>query len=409
MDKKPFFPKWKIVAGCLVALFFAACSPDPVNPDPVNSNLEDPIPVPVEIQPIDYTPEVNDPVTNDFTMLKACIGSQSGNVADLLSQNGFLYNGERYVKTEEDITKIVSIYSTNAAVKQGELYVKDEELSVMLPILKQWMQEFHNSSAFPKLVRASFSMRVNGSSQSFSTYESFMAAVEMVDPTAEVSISFRGNDIYANVYEMFVSTGYMNWVELCIYNARAGWQPNDFPDGFFPEGVFSEADMHKNILISKVDYLTFQALGSYALNVQNPVSSGNEIPFIAQYQAPADFGWFKLFYQNTDNLLASGSIVWMGCGMLDFPESFKAGNQTNNGLPYPGQGRIAFINDNGQYCIVNTEQEIFLQRIWQILSKQEEFRYYYGKTHKKVAVYLYAPSEGVGDPADWYYLVFVEQ
>ena len=81
----------------------------------------------------------------------------------------------------------------------------------------------------------------------------------------------------------------------------------------------------------------------------------------------------------------------------------------NSGLPYPGQSKIAFINDEGHYCTVNAAQEVGLQRIWQTLSKQEEFQHYYNNTHKKVAVYLYTPSMGLGDPADWYYLVFTEQ
>jgi hypothetical protein len=40
---------------------------------------------------------------------------------------------------------------------------------------------------------------------------------------------------------------------------------------------------------------------------------------------------------------------------------------------------------------------------------QQEFQHYYANSHKKVAVYLYTPSVGIGNPADWYYLVFVEQ
>lgn len=386
--------------GLFLMFCLAACTIDPVDPVPA-----DPDSTVTEIPPIDYTPEVNDPVTNDFTMLKACVGSNSGDAANLLTQNGFILNEDRYTKTVENVTKIVSIWPSGV-VQQGELYVKDAELPVMLPIFKQWMQEFHASSAFSKLVRASYSMRVDGNNQSFDSYEAFMSALEASSSySSYLSINFYGNDIYSNVYEIFLNiSGQMKWVELRIYNARAG-QPSDE----FTENDLQEEDLHKTILISKVDYLTFRPRGFYAMNVQNPVSSGNEIPFVAQYQAPGDFGWFKLFYQTTDNLLAHGSIVWMGCGNLEFPESFRAGQKLNSGLPYPGQSKIAFINDQGQYCTVNAAQEIDLQRIWQTLSKQEEFQHYYSNTHKKVAVYLYTPSMGLGDPADWYYLVFTEQ
>jgi hypothetical protein len=389
-----------VYVGLFLMFCFATCTPDPTDPVPADSDS-----TVTEIPPIDYTPEVNDPVTNDFTMLKACIGSNSGDAANLLTQNGFILNEDLYTKTVENVTKNISIWPSGV-VKQGELYVKGEELPVMMPIFKQWMQEFHASSAFPKLVRSSYSMRVDGNSQSFDSYEAFMSALGASTSYSDyLSINFSGNDIYSNVYEIFLNiSGHMKWVELRIYNARAG-QPSDE----FPESDLPEEDLHKNILISKVDYLTFRPRGFYAMNVQNPVSSGNEIPFVAQYQAPGDFGWFKLFYQTTDNLLAHGSIVWMGCGELEFPESFRAGQKLSNGLPYPGQTKIAFINDEGQYCTVSAAQEVGLQRIWQTLSKQEEFQHYYNNTHKKVAVYLYTPSVGIGNPADWYYLVFTEQ
>ena len=104
-----------------------------------------------------------------------------------------------------------------------------------------------------------------------------------------------------------------------------------------------------------------------------------------------------------------GTIVWSGCGELNFPESFRAGQRLSSGLPYPGQGHIAFINSSGRYTTVTDETD--LQRIWQSISCQKEFQHYYCSKpcHKRVAVYLYTPSVGIGDPADAYYLVFTEQ
>jgi hypothetical protein len=187
-----------------------------------------------------------------------------------------------------------------------------------------------------------------------------------------------------------------------IINSRAE-QPSDD----FTESDLHETDLQKHILISKVDYLTFRYKGFYVLNVTHKLNSGDEIPFVSQYQSPGDFGYIKLFYRNTDNLLMDGTIVWAGCGHLNFPNNFRAGLPMDNGLPYPGQSRIAFIDDGGNYMTVTDERE--LQYIWQSLSRQKEFQHYYGNSSKKVAVYLYTPSVGVGNPADAYYLVFTEQ
>ena len=194
----------------------------------------------------------------------------------------------------------------------------------------------------------------------------------------------------------------LNGVYMQIINHLAG-QPSDD----FTESDLQQSDLQKHILISKVDYLTFRYKGFYALNVTNKLNTGNEIPFVSEYHAPADFGYIKLFYRNTDNLLMDGSIVWNGCGELNFPNNFRAGLPMDNGLPYPGQSRISFINDGGHYETVTDESE--LQYIWQSVSQQKEFQHYYGNSSKKVAVYLYTPSVGVGNPADAYYLVFTEQ
>ena len=378
-------------AVAVLLVLFTACPHEPI------------VPTPPDPQPIDYTPEVNDPVTNDFTMVKACIGETSSAAATILGQRDFLSDGEKYTHTENGITKIVSLYPTNGTnIKQGELYVRDQEMSVMLPIFKQWMQEFRASTPFTKLVRSSYSISENGNAQNFNNYEDFLAAVENIPSSSNANLHFMGNDIYANEYEIYISNGYTKWMELRILNSRIGQPSNDFT-----QSDLQDSDLHKNILISKVDYLTFRYKGFYALNVQNPVQSGTEIPFLAQYQSPGDFGWIKLYYQNTNNLLMSGGIVWMGCGHLDFPTGFRAGLSANSSLPYPGQGKIAYIDNSGNYQTVSDESD--LQHVWQTVSKQQEFRHYYANSHKKVAVYLYTPSVGMGNPADWYYLVFVEQ
>ena len=391
------------IAFSAILVLLAACTREPVGP-----RIR-------ELPPIEYTPEVNDPVTNDFRMVKACIGKSPAEAAAIVNgRNFFLDENDdpsthspgtsHYVHTGNGNEKTLSLWSSNqSVVLQGELYVKDQELSVMLLFYKQWLREFRTSTAYKKLARTHFSWGVDGNTRNFHSLDELIAAVDNLQSAEDISISFSGSDIYANEYSIHLSyRDYLKWVELRVLNSRAG-QPSDD----FTQSDLQDTDLHKNILISKVDYLTFRYKGFYALNVQNPVQTGTEIPFLAEYQAPCDFGWIKLYYQNTDNLLMSGDITWMGCGQLEFPTGFRAGRQLNNRLPYPGQNKISFINDAGTYQTVTDDAD--LQRIWQTVSKQQEFRRYYANSHKKVAVYLYTPSVGIGNPADWYYLVFIEQ
>ena len=393
------------IAFSAILMLLAACTREPVEPTPQAPTFQ-------ELPPIEYTPEVNDPVTNDFTMVKACIGKSLNEAVAIINERDYHLDNnnnpypeiDEYIRTDNGTEKHLALsHPSQSIVRLGELFVKNEELSVMLPIYKHWLQEFRASSAYGKLARTYFSGRVDGNTLNIQSLDELIAAMDNLQSASDINITANGNDIYGNEYEIFLLYGnYTKWVELRILNSRAGQSSDDFT-----QSDLQDTDLHKNILISKVDYLTFRYKGFYALNVQNPVQTGTEIPFLAEYQEPCDFGWIKLYYQNTSNLLMSGDIIWSGCGELEFPIGFRAGRQLDNRLPYPGQNKIAYINNAGAYQTVT--DDVDLQRIWQTVSKQQEFRLYYANSHKKVAVYLYTPSVGIGNPADWYYLVFVEQ
>lgn len=390
MEKRNITLHIMLLAGIILALCFTACKHDPIDP------------LPSEPQPIEYTPEVPEPITNDFTLLKACIGKSQAEAEALLTEHGYTAGEDnKFLKTENGVTKEAKIYSTGNAA----LTVIDNNFDILKQLFGQWMNEIRSSAAYTHLVRSSFSLSTGWGNgiQHFNTPEELLSAVANIPSTPDdgMNASFYGNDIYANRYSLVLMPD-LNGVFMQIINSRAE-QPSDD----FTESDLQETDLQKHILISKVDYLTFRYKGFYALNVTNKLNSGNEIPFLSQYQSPGDFGYIKLFYRNTNNLLMDGTIIWAGCGELNFPDNFRAGLPMDNGLPYPGQNRIAFINDGGHYETVTDERD--LQYIWQSVSRQKEFQHYYGNSSKKVAVYLYTPSVGVGNPADAYYLVFTEQ
>ncbi|MBR4136279.1 MAG: hypothetical protein IKU03_07725 [Bacteroidales bacterium] len=376
------------ILGIFLMICFAACKPEPVDPTPE------------ELVPIEYTPEVQEPITNDFTLLKACIGKSFSEVAALLADHGFTAAGEnKFLKTENGVTKEATIYSPGSAA----LTLQDTAFDVLKQGFTQWMNEIRNSVVYTKLVRSSFELSTgwNNGYQHFNTPEELLAALVPVSLASGMSASFSGNDIYYYQYGLSMMPD-LGGVYMQIINSHVG-QPLDE----FTGDDLETADLQKHILISKVDYLTFRYKGFYALNVSDKLNTGNEIPFVSEYQEPGDFGYIKLFYRNTNNLLMDGTIIWSGCGALSFPASFRAGQALNSGLPYPGQSRFAFIDNGGQYTTVSDDNE--LQRVWQTVSRQQEFQHYYGNSSKKVAVYRYTPSVGVGNPADWYYLVFTEQ
>ena len=101
MEKSNITQHITLLAGIILVIFFAACSPEPIGP------------LPSEPQPINYTPEVPEPITNDFTLLKACIGKSQSEAAALLTEHGFVAgDGNKFLKTENGVTKEAKIYST---------------------------------------------------------------------------------------------------------------------------------------------------------------------------------------------------------------------------------------------------------------------------------------------------------
>jgi len=370
-----------------VALFLTACDSQLAPSQPISRNTEE-----------------RETVTNDFTLVKACIGKQEKDINTLLTQKAYSEeeperNYRKYKKTENGITKEVHVMAPTFA----SMTVHNDDYTVLISVFKQWIQELRESKAYNNLVRAPYSLRVGwGNGElTFSTPEELLTALDTVTSFENITASFNGNDIYANQYELALFT-HLKGVFMDINNPRAG-QPSDD----FTESDLKESDLKKDILISKVDYQTFQYKGFYAMNVSGKVNDDSFIPIISEYQAPCDFGFIKLYYRNTGNLLLDGTIVWDGCGQLAFPEPFRAGLPVKEAIPFPGIEHFARLGEDGQYTETVNEWE--MKHIWQSVSYQKEFQHYFGNATKKAAVYLYAPSVGLFDPYEAYYLVFVEQ
>ena len=378
----------KVFLLALVATMIAACQQNPA------SSLPD------KPQKIDYPVEVQEAVSNDFTLLKAGIFKNQAENATLLTANGFTLVDNTYVKTRDSIT-------IEAMMTLGNSYMTahTKDFNKAKSIFSQWMKEIQQSASYTNLVRSSCHLCVGGEGNRrhvFNNPNDLLAALDTLSCSLEnMSASFEGNDIFANQYSLIMFPD-LGGVYLQIINQRAE-QPSDT----FTESDLQEADLHKHILICKVDYLTFRYEGFYALKVSGKQETGKEIPFVAEYEAPNDFGNIKLFYGSKNNLLLDGAIIWNGCGKLAFPEQFRAGLPTDAGIAYPGTERVAMITENGQYSPILNEREI--KYIWESVSKQKEFQYYFTNSTKKLAIFLYTPSVGLMNPADADYLIFTEQ
>lgn len=358
----------------------------------------------------------------DFVFLKSLIGRTNQGAIDFVTQNGYVEdegqsNSSRKVFFDaetDSISKRLTLYQEGQYLQNVALTVKNNDFDTLFAVFKNWLLDMRNSSSYLQLNRTSYEYSIgwgNGS-QNFNSPEELLAALESLPPTSDfINASFAAYDNEAYWYNLSLM-GNMKGVYLQIMNERVN---NPLPE--VPTVNLTEEYLGKDILITKVDYMTFEYRGFYSMNVTNKQNEGNEIPFLADYREPGDFGYIKLYYRDESNLLMDGSIIWAGCGELNFPETFVKGSNSSTyvpeytmkrGLSFPSD-RISYIDDDGSYVQDVDESDNDLGYIWQTLSAQEEFMSYYEQTSKKVAVYLYTPSLGVGDPYDAYYMVFVER
>ena len=352
----------------------------------------------------------------DFVFLKSVIGMEANAYDEYLTGNGYVEcenSNAKYLDTRVDsISKYLFVHlGYNNKVPNVEMKVQSNDIDTLSAIFMKWLLEIKNSSSFPLLVRESYEIDDDGAYMTFDNIDQFIDAISSAQPSSELDVEIYINDNQGYTYNLYIA-GWANAVYMQIINERVN---TPLPE--VPTVNLTEEYLGKDILIAKVDYMTFEYGGFCSTNVTNKQNEGNEIPFFGDYMSPSDGGYVKLYYRDESNLLMYGTIIWNGCGELIYPNAFVKGGNVDTYVPeytmkrsllFPSD-RISYIDADGNYVQDVDESDNDLGYIWQTLSAQEEFMSYYEQTAKKVAVFLYAPSVGVGDPYEWYYMVFVER
>jgi hypothetical protein len=124
-----------------------------------------------------------------------------------------------------------------------------------------------------------------------------------------------------------------------------------------------------------------------------------------EYAPPGDFGHLKLFYSEINEMFFYGTIVWMGCGKILYPENWSPAedflhtNTKDYILPNGFDNVFTSYRDTLNY-------EIPWSGIQSLLKTRE---YMQANPTQKVKLFLYMPSVGVGDPADWKWIFFLKK
>lgn len=159
-----------------------------------------------------------------------------------------------------------------------------------------------------------------------------------------------------------------------------------------------------NLLLLKIDYVTGKFEGAIEQELTGETNL-DSIPIKVNYRAPGDFGDISLNYLPSNQLVFNGSIIWMGKGEISYPQNFRPANNFKHldaAISQPDAYRFQVIF----YNLVNNP--IDYAKIWNSISKLKIVSEYL-RSNKMIGVFLYTPSVGVGDPADWDWFIVMQK
>ncbi len=159
---------------------------------------------------------------------------------------------------------------------------------------------------------------------------------------------------------------------------------------------------HNGVLLLQVDYL------------ENSFEAGKELTFLdstltftieKEYDPPGDFGNIKLIYKELQETLFDGTIIWLGLGEMNFPSNLKPATQFDVVLTQDFVMPRAGFED-----VFNPGNQTYdYEEVWQSVQNLVKVRAYLkSNPNSSVKLFLYTPSVGIGNPADWDWIIFVK-
>jgi len=165
------------------------------------------------------------------------------------------------------------------------------------------------------------------------------------------------------------------------------------------------APAQNKVLLLQIDYETsvFEAGTELTLNSTAPFTVNSS------YQAPGDFGGIRLYYDTTNQPIFEGSIVWMGLGARSYPSQLQAAStftQNATALPQPNASLFEKI-DYDEFAYY--PQTIDYAALWQAIdSLAIVAAYRVSNPNSSIHLYLYTPSVGDGNAADWDWYIILK-
>jgi hypothetical protein len=156
------------------------------------------------------------------------------------------------------------------------------------------------------------------------------------------------------------------------------------------------------VLLLKVDYLTNTFQGG-----KETTYTENSNSFTISHQSvPAtDFGNIKLKYDEINQILFDGDIIWMGLGQIHHPQNMLTANQFEAVLT----ADVVFPSTSFNHILPQSNLSNNYNQVWMAVQNLVKVRQYLISNPTGVVhLYLYTPSVGFGNPADWKWIILMK-
>ena len=171
-----------------------------------------------------------------------------------------------------------------------------------------------------------------------------------------------------------------------------------------------EMELEDPVVINKVallqvDFLTYNFEGGTELEFEDNAN----FTITNEYLSPGDFGFIKLYYEEVDQLMFEGSIIWLGRGERSYPEMMEPSSDfptEPNEFPLPPEEdfEIVAFGDSSNY-----PNPIPSNLIWEAIDNLTLVKdYRSANPAANINLFLYRPSVGIGDPADWDWIILLK-
>jgi len=163
--------------------------------------------------------------------------------------------------------------------------------------------------------------------------------------------------------------------------------------------------IQNKVMLLKVDFTSNTFEGGKELIFDESTS----FTISSIYQSPGDHGNITLKYQELDEKIFDGAIIWMGTGERSYPENINSPasfNISSTALEIPNLDLFETV-DYSEFT--HYPETINYAGIWNAIDNLEVVAQYRNSNpNSQINLFLYTPSVGGGNPEEWDWYVILK-